>query len=314
MQRWLARGWWSRRLHPALREAYRIGNVEAIISFLDAIQLVKGYAVQSGFHAYLQARGQGLGLGIGFFNAIQRFYKKVDNERVIRDCLNDLLIDYFEWRDVQDRSRDHVNEWPLLHRFCSERLRPGDTIITFNYDCALERVLLQQGRFAVKYIDNQPNIDFLVPNILKPAAGDPAEEILLLKLHGSVGWRPYLRNPSVGISREHLQGLNANLDGALDLGNAELALNRTMILPTWYKTFEKDNLFSALWKQAFDAMASATECFVIGYSFPQADVASWALRLIPGRATWKHVIRPRGNEGAIEESFESWMNRPDTRT
>lgn len=225
------------------------------------------------------------------------------------------MIEYFEWRNDRDEEVGHANQWELIHNFCDQRLRPGDAIISFNYDCSLERVLLQQGRFAIKYIENWPNIQFLIPNKLEPRQAKPEEEILLLKVHGSVGWHAFANHPSFGIPPKHLKGLGADPNVEYPHGHS-WALNRTMIVPTWFKSFQPDHLFAHLWKQALQVMADASERVMIGYSFPDADTASWVLRNAPckaGSGQWKFVDRSEGDEGALHDSFESWMSRQDSR-
>jgi hypothetical protein len=201
----------------------------------------------------------------------------------------------------------------LIHEFCDQRLRPGDAIISFNYDCSLERVLLQQGHFAVKYTENWPNIQFLIPKILEPKhAVEDKGEILLLKLHGSVGWQQFLHQVCVGIPPEHLQDLGAKSEiDYPDNGDWALAANRTMIVPTWFKTFHADHLFAQLWRQVLEVMQNASEVVVIGYSFPPADSAGWVLRQA-GSREWKIVDRPVGKE-SLHHSFESWMSKKDSR-
>jgi hypothetical protein len=187
-------------------------------------------------------------------------------------------------------------------------LRPGDAIISFNYDCSLERILLQQGRFAVKYTENWPTIQFLIPNILQAKYVDKTPtEILLLKLHGSVGWQQFLHQGCAGIPPKHLEDLGAKSEvNYPDNGGWTPVTYRSMVIPTWFKTFQPDYLFARLWAQALEVMAKASEVIVIGYSFPEADSASWVLRQA-GSRKWKFIDRPVGHH-----SFESWMHKKDS--
>src|SRR5262249_49438995 len=157
------------------------------------------------------------------------------------------------------------------------------------------------GRFSVKY--TWPNIQFIIPNILEPkqVVADN-EEIILLKLHGSVGWQLFSHQGCVGISFEHLEGLGAKSEVDYpDSGDWTLATNRTMIIPTWFKTFQPDHLFAHLWAQALDVMGEAGELIVIGYSFPKADSAAWVLRQAGSSQSkqWKFVDRAPGHEFAL---------------
>jgi hypothetical protein len=254
MQHMLANDDGSDALHAAVKEAYRLGNVEALISFLDAVRNVAYASSERDVHNNIAAKNAGLALTDDRFKDREKFRSHSEVETKVRTCLVNSLIAYFEWRNHQDTTSGLASQWKLIHEFCDQRLKPGDAIISFNYDCSLERILLQQGRFSVKYIENWPSIQFLIPNILEPKQVVAYKrEILLLKLHGSVGWQPSSHQGCVGIPSEHLEGLGAKakLDCS-DNADWTLATNRTMIIPTWFKTFQPDYLFGHLWRQALE--------------------------------------------------------------
>jgi hypothetical protein len=295
-------------IHPAVREAYRLRNIEALISFLDAVVNVAYASSKKDVHGYLAAKDTDSALPKDYFSDSEKFRSNSEAETKIHDCLVTALIAYFEWRNHRDTTSGASAQWKLIHEFCDQRLRPGDAIISFNYDCSLERVALQQGHFAVKYTENWPNIPFLLPNILQPKdiVADNGE-ILLLKLHGSVGWQQFNHQACVGVPSEHLETLGAKPDVAYpDNGDWSLASNRSMIIPTWFKTFQPDHLFGHLWRQALEVVLDASEVIVIGYSFPQADSAAWVLRQAASK-TWKCIDRAVGDEYPLHHSFESWM-------
>ena len=260
-------------LHPAIKEAYRLGNIEALISFLHAVGSVAKASSEKDVQEYMKAKGTKSVSPEDPFSHSDKFRSNSEVEAKIRDCLVNALIAYFEWRNDQDTKCDLASQWKLIHKFCDQRLKPGDAIISFNYDCSLERVLLQQGRFSVKYTENWPTIQFLIPNIIQAKHLDKTPtEILLLKLHGSVGWQQFLHQGCVGISPKHLEDLGAKSEvNYPDNGDWTLATNRSMIIPTWFKTFQPDHLFAHLWAQALEVMVKASEVVVIGYSFPKAD-------------------------------------------
>jgi hypothetical protein len=314
MQHMLANGDGSDALHAAVKEAYRLRNAEALISFLDAVRNVAYASSERDVHEYIAAKETGSGLIERRFSHSDKFRSSSEAETKIRDCLVNALTAYFEWRNHRDTTSGAASQWKLIHEFCDQCLRPGDAVISFNYDCSLERVLLQQGRFAVKYTKNWPNIQFLIPNIMEPKhAAEDKREILLLKLHGSVGWQQFLHQVCVGIPSQHLQDLGAKSEiDYPDDGDWTLATNRTMIVPTWFKTFHPDHLFAQLWKQALEVMLNASEVIVIGYSFPPGDSAAWVLRQA-GLRQWKFVDRRVGEEYPLHHSFESWMQNKDSR-
>jgi len=314
MQRLLAREDGPDALHPAVREAYRLRNVEALISFLDAVGSVGYLSSEKDVHGYINAKPAASVSPENWFSNSDKFRSGVEVELKIRDCLVNALIAYFEWRNNQDTRCNIASQWKRIHEFCDKRLKPGDAIISFNYDCSLERVLLQKGRFAVKYTENWPTIQFLIPNILQAKHVDKTPtEILLLKLHGSVGWQQFLHQGCAGIPPrpKHLEDLGAKSEvNYPDNGDWTLATNRSMIIPTWFKTFQPEHLFAHIWKPALEVMLKASEVIVIGYSFPKADPASWVLRQA-GSKEWQFVDRPAGEEYPLHHSFESWMHRRD---
>jgi len=315
MQRLLATEDGQDALHPAVREAYRLRNVEALISFLDAVGSVAKASSEKDVQEYTKAKGARSVSPEDWFSHSDKFRSNSEVETKIRDCLVNALIAYFEWRNNQDTKSSLASQWALIHDFCDHRLRPGDAIISFNYDCSLERVLLQQGRFAVKYTENCPTIQFLIPNIIQPKHLDKTPtETLLLKLHGSVGWQQFLHQGCAGIPPKHLEDLGAKSEvNYPDNGDWTLATNRSMIIPTWFKTFQPEHLFAHIWKQALEVMLKASEVIVIGYSFPKGDSASWVLRQAGSKKKeWKFVDRVVGEEYAVHHSFESWMHRQDS--
>ena len=246
MQHMLANCDGSDALHAAVKEAYRLGNVEALISFLDAVRNVGYASAERDVHKNIAAKNAGVALTDDHFQDSDKFRSNSEVETKIRSCLVNSLIAYFEWRNHEDTTSGLASQWKLIHEFCDQRLRPGDAIISFNYDCSLERVLLQQGRFSVKYTENWPNIQFLVPNVIQPKhAAKNKGEILLLKLHGSVGWQRFSHQECVGIPPKHLERLGAKAEVDYpDNGDWTLAINPTMIIPTWFKTFQPDYLFA----------------------------------------------------------------------
>ena len=71
-----------------------------------------------------------------------------------------------------------------LREFVRKHVKANDVIITFNYDCLIERVLHEAGLWTV--LDG-----YGFPRVLKSSKGGPPEppsSVKVLKLHGSLGW------------------------------------------------------------------------------------------------------------------------------
>lgn len=148
-------------------------------------------------------------------------------------------------------------------------LRPGDTVISFNYDCVIDYSLQAWGKskWSARYgygVDLGARGTKLVGDgHWSPDAGEATKEgtIRLLKLHGSLHFidgpksvqlkqRPY--------TKQH--------------GTPRFSI----IPPEAQKDFGK-GLFPTLWKKAADAIYKAEHIVVIGYSFPATDLHSSAL-------------------------------------
>jgi hypothetical protein len=190
--------------------------------------------------------------------------------------------------DLKEALRDHfdsIRSTPApLYDGLARVLRPGDSVITFNYDLGVERALRTAGLWDIK-----TGYGFLIEN------GDQPSPVEVLKLHGSTNWRALLfggrtgffagggnslGNRPVLFFRPDLEYLGyrdfvdprcAGLDTAASLP--------AMIMPALPKTFyftttygdEWKGFWDHLWNRAGRAISNADEVIVIGYSLPLAD-------------------------------------------
>lgn len=169
--------------------------------------------------------------------------------------------------------------WFPVIDFC-ERLRLGDTVVTFNWDTVVETGLTAIG----------------APYDL--SGGGRAERISILKLHGSIDWfsgklpiqeaaqftAPVIRN----ISRV------TNYPPFNDLAGDWFV--PYLVPPTAYKRYERGIL--ALWKKASAAIFKARQVFAVGYSMPPTDWASVSLLRLPFRP---EVTDPEGRRSKCRE-------------
>jgi hypothetical protein len=147
---------------------------------------------------------------------------------------------------------------------------PPVSVITFNYDLALDFALFREG-IPISYCLN---------------AEHPAGGIDFLKLHGSLNWArcstchavipwgidEYLRKYSWGPFIETpnvLLEVSAHF-GALNHCNLPIVSDPVIVPPTWNKGKYHAELAS-VWKSAAQHLAEAENIFVIGYSLPGAD-------------------------------------------
>lgn len=170
------------------------------------------------------------------------------------------------------------------------------TIITFNYEIMLERAL-PLGYFSYGIdIDKDKNITF--PNYEKYFKNN----LLLLKLHGSLNWAVCSRCSELylfwskrydDISKEKCKSCSSNLETVL-------------IPPTRVKSNHLKNLWKGvglekLWKIAKEKITSADEITIIGYSFGEYDYEATGLILGAIKANIKkpvlYIVDPKNEKG-----------------
>jgi len=176
----------------------------------------------------------------------------------------------------------HLLPAPSYATFAEHIVRPGDVVVTFNYDDSLERELRRFGKWDISRGYGFPLGTEEIPS-----------DVMVLKLHGSVNWLvslfggatggAFLVNPasSMGnhpvIHRADLEflGYEAFAGHTYQSGGAFPCL----ILPGRSKEFFYDtsfghefgNFWDHLWSRAAGALRAADEIVVCGYSLPGAD-------------------------------------------
>ncbi|MFI5089379.1 MAG: hypothetical protein ACHP7P_04915 [Terriglobales bacterium] len=185
----------------------------------------------------------------------------------------DLICHYF--RSV--RQHDAPAYRALVHRL----VEPGDVLVTFNYDLALDRELRKEGKWAVH--------DGYGFGIELPDERSPTK---LLKLHGSSNWITLLfGGVTSGVMHVAAGALSdrpviapddftyLGYEGYRDPLFRGGGYVRPMILPTANKRFYVDTSFcremeafwDSIWDQATAALASSTQIWIVGYSLPRFD-------------------------------------------
>lgn len=174
----------------------------------------------------------------------------------------------------------------LLNLLQNDKESAPVAVINFNYDLCLDYALLTHGYEA----------DYgLSGKLLKNKRAIPH-----YKVHGSLNW---FRNQQVGrIEPQRLRKLNMStywkrlgvdkpverpidtmeLIGGPDQWGANLHPEPIIVPPTWNKGWYQEQLKS-VWRCASQAISTAENVFVIGYSLPQSDQffrAFWSLSSI----------------------------------
>lgn len=165
-----------------------------------------------------------------------------------------------------------------LIRFANFCTRSRCCCITFNHDDFLDEALAQTGRWNPHWgygFYCQSSRDTI------PSAEDPEPQPLfhLLKLHGSINWRPKLgyANPvAIDSITHHHEWVGARLRIPQVTGNLEA--EPVIVPPVLSKSsLVEQPVLRLVWSHAFARLAKAHEVTFIGYSFPSTDMAARTL-------------------------------------
>ena len=163
--------------------------------------------------------------------------------------------------------------------YCAET---GATCVTFNYDSYLDEALYASGRW---------NPSWGYGFFCRPAADvvsrdspehDRPSEFLLLKLHGSVNWRPRLgyAEPVAldAIVHHDAMSLISHRLHPRDVVARHLEPEPVIVPPVLSKSgLGAQPALRVVWKQAFEYLSAADAVTFVGYSFPPTDIAAQVL-------------------------------------
>ena len=158
-----------------------------------------------------------------------------------------------------------------LRRFLSRHVRVGDVILTFNYDCLVETLLREIGLWSLR-----DGYGIELTDHLRELETQSVSAILVLKLHGSVGWFSGIMVNDLRIALSARQAIgypNLKEHGPFDFG-----VTHVSVLPSYLKSFSRYPL-PQLWRRAAECIARAERIAFVGYSFPEADSAARVLFL-----------------------------------
>lgn len=152
-----------------------------------------------------------------------------------------------------------------------KRLRPGDAVLTFNWDLLLEKALY--GYHKAENI-------LYCPQDYDEAIS--AQKITFIKLHGSLDWLnlkdgyqpasdPEAQNAWEKVSPQILKSKNF-----IEFTSATVQVPAFIIPPTSRKTYDHEDVRD-FWRTGLKAILESSEIWIIGYRFPEADLHARAL-------------------------------------
>lgn len=248
------------------------------------------------------------------------------------NCLGFVNASVREWfREI------HTNPSPDYAAFAAKVVKPGDVIITFNYDDSLERELRRVGKW-----DLSLGYGFSLGKENTPS------DVLVLKLHGSMnwlvslfggltggmmqvgGWPPTSMGDSPVIHKADLEFLGySQFSGDVYPGGGAFPC---LILPGRKKQFffgtsfgnEFGDFWDSLWTQAAKAVKRSEKIVFCGYSLLPVDQRARDLFLkVPERTTEITVVCGSQSERIANDfkaaglrhvetfaggHFEDWVN------
>ena len=148
------------------------------------------------------------------------------------------------------------------HQRIIDRLGVGDSIISFNYDCIVDRALKTNG--GNRWDPERGGYGFEISGDIDAwrtatRGQPPKSSIQLLKMHGSINWNSSKKKVRLVSDLSAVQSTKGSI-----------------IPPTWFKELTEEP-YASIWKIARLAVRSARILIVVGYSVPQTDLFSQSL-------------------------------------
>ena len=160
-----------------------------------------------------------------------------------------------------------------IHRSILQRIRPGDTIITFNYDTVIEESIPNRG----PHWDPYDGYGFKASGVtldwarrwrrVRNRVGSRKSQFQLLKLHGSINWTLYKTNKVRLKPRPYVVRARKG---------APVFDKCSVLPPGWHKRIDRSP-YRQLWRRARLELEKCSSLAIIGYSLPDTDLIARAL-------------------------------------
>jgi len=265
--------------------SYLIGNSnpEIVLSLPDLCEVARDCAHRDSWELAQRAFETGRDPGPIWGHLESEGRKLADQAIRARDSFRDCVNHYFLYRHILDSKCENKVKREYLRRILS-RLVAGDKVLTLNWDTTVERTLIEDDRWNPmngygfrKILHKGSNASY---RPLEPLSFEVSEsEVLVLKLHGSVGWhqtrtgRFYFEE-----RRGFLRHLEYRYKGVvIPLTDPEAApIGPPDGFLVGYPSFLKQlrgHEMQSIWYQASKALSEAQSVEVWGYSLPESDTA-----------------------------------------
>jgi hypothetical protein len=283
----LSRAWaeWQQlRDNSSGLASYLLGNLnpEVVLSLPDLCDVARDSEDREAFEKARRVFEAGSDDPGDIWNHLKSEGRALANQAVaarerFRDCLNQYFLykHYLESKPNNKPAREYLRQ-------VLSRLMAGDKVLTLNWDTTVERTLLEDDRW------NSMN-GYGFRKILHKGFGQgasepldfevPESEVLVLKLHGSVGWHQ-TRGGRFYFEERYgfLRYLEYRHEGVVipltDPEPPPIGPPDGFLLgyPSFLKQVRGQEMQS-IWYQAAKALEEAQSVEVWGYSLPQSDTA-----------------------------------------
>lgn len=198
-----------------------------------------------------------------------------------------------------------------------KHLKPGDIVLTFNWDILHETIFWNSGLWSYK--------DGYGFQCGTQGNREVDSKVLLLKLHGFVNWvqeEKHHRVTEIANVGDFFHGAK-DWDPRNHYSQAQIDSGRKLVLPTYLKDISENVALLGIWTKARLHIAQAQELIVVGYSLNQVDhparllfgtalSANIGLRRVtvvaPDATEWESFLNLAGKEiSRIPKKFEEWI-------
>jgi hypothetical protein len=238
-----------RYLYPAFSED--LSNYPNVEDFLNLVEMAKEFHTE----AYIENKKW-----------------SVVKLQIVTEITLRAITEYI-WAFMAEDDRRRVLSGLIL-----EVVRPGDVIISFNWDFMIDLALEDQDE------NSSPVYSY----------SSSRDSVVLLKPHGSIDWFEKNKLPA---DKKLIKEMRHRATGVYFYPYFQLAQNPDLleypafiVPPLSIKKF--GGFLQRVWRDVYRAVAAAKELYIIGYSLPREDQFA---RLVIGRAITRNNATRKGS-------------------